>query len=499
MTQAAIDADRPVQAVGAVRVVSIVFWLGLVVGFGVRVAFSVSTAMRLDSDTSIVYLMSRHVAAGEFSSFFWGQSYGGTALQTVAGAVMAVVGPSVFVLSVVSALFWAGAAVILRAIAARSLGAVGGALAGLVFWFPGVEILSTSVADPGFYGPSLVFGLGSILVALHRMRSRPWWSWIVLGLLAGLSLWTSPLAIAFAAPAVLAAAIADRRVTRWLAGVAAAVVASSPWLIETIVSRLSSVKPLGGAGSFHPESAVTLFVSMFPAAFPLGAHPIAGVIYGAVLLGSIVLLVVAGVRGRDLPLLLMGAASVVLVVVLVVGTGVRLAPDSVRYSGFLMPAVAFAIAWLVTRLRGRTRLWVASAVALVMVAMTVVTVSRDQGFTPAEDGPFDPQVVEIAELLEERGVDAGYGAYWVAYSATAASDERVTLAALAPRRYAPYEHAAEGASPAVFVVFTGQASEAVLLDAPGVPEPEIVRIGGYSVLFFDEWFDPFELDGFGAF
>jgi hypothetical protein len=32
-----------------------------------------------------------------------------------------------------------------------------------------------------------------------------------------------------------------------------------------------------------------------------------------------------------------------------------------------------------------------------------------------------------------------------------------------------------------------------------VPEPEIVRIGGYSVLFFDEWFDPFELDGFGAF
>lgn len=481
------------------RIAAIVFWIGLAAGLAVRVSFAFSEALRFDSDMAVVYLMSRHVSEGEFSAFFWGQSYGGTTLQTVAGAVMAIVGPSVPVLSIVAALFWAGAAVILRAIVVRSLGAVGGAVAGLLAWFPGAEIVSTSVADPGFYGPSLVFGLGAILVALHRMRERPWWSWIVLGLLAGFSLWTSPLAVAFAAPAVLAAVIADRRIGRWLVGVAAVLVAAAPWIIETVVSRLSSVKPLGGAGSLHPESLVTLFTSMFPAAFPLGTNPVVGVLYGAVLLASIVLLVVVGVRRRDLPALLVGSASVLLVVVLVVGTGVRLAPDSVRYSGFLIPAVAFAIAYLVTRLAGRVRLAAAAVVVALAVAVTVVTVAREGGFTPRDGGPWDPLVVEVAELLEDRGVEAGYGAYWIAYTVTAASDERVTLAALAPRRFPAYEEAAEGQEPAVFVVYTGHASEAALLEAPGLPEPEIVQVGGYSVLFYDEWFDPFELEGFGAF
>ncbi len=495
MTQVVVDIDRPRRAG---RVASLVFWIGLVLGMAVRVGYALSPAMTLNSDISVVYLMSRHVAAGEFSAFYWGQSYGGTALQAVAGAVMAVAGPSVLVLAIVSALFWVGATVVLRAIVTRSIGTVGGVLAGLIFWFPGAEILSTSVLDPGFYGPSLLFGLGTILVAVDRVRRRSWWSWVLLGLLAGLSLWTSPLAIALAAPAVLAAMIADRRITRWLVAAAAGLVSSSPWLLETVASRFSSVKPLGGAGSFHPESVVTLFTSMFPAAFPFGQHLAVGVVYGVLLLGAIVLLVAIGIRRRDLPALLIGSATVALVIVLVAGTGVRLAPDSVRYSGFLMPTVAFAVAFLVTRLAVRARDIVAALVVLVAVAATFITVGADDGLGRADGPPFDRQLVQVGQLLEQRGVHEAYGAYWAAYAVTAATDERVTVAALAPRRFAPYEAAAAGQLPATFVVFTGQTSEAVLLKAPGLAKPEVEHVGGYSVLFFDEWFDPFELKGFGV-
>src|SRR4051812_4853996 len=82
---------------------TVAFGALLLAGLALRIFFTESTAYPFNSDEAVVYLMAKHVAHGEFPAFYWGQFYGGTLLQTVAGVVMIVVGPSLLVLAIVSA------------------------------------------------------------------------------------------------------------------------------------------------------------------------------------------------------------------------------------------------------------------------------------------------------------------------------------------------------------------------------------------------------------
>lgn len=477
---------------------TVAFVVLLLVGLALRVYVVFSPSYVLNSDAAVVYLMSRHVAHGEFPAFYWGQFYGGTLLQITAGLVMSVVGPSIAALAVVSALFWAGAAVVLRAIVKRSAGTVAGDLAGVLFWFPGAVILGTSVSDPGFYGPTLLLGLLTIWWALRRPELRPWWSWLVLGVFAGLSVWTSPVAIAFAAPAVVYTAYRDRRWRLWVIFAAAAMVAASAWIVGTVASHLSSIKPLGGA-SLHPESLASIFTAMFASAFPFGRTELGGFVIALATIAAIALLVVRGVRRRDPVLVLMGIATVLVLGVLVAGTGVRLAADSARYSGYLIPGIATIIAVYAVRVR-----WVPIVVGALAVLATIGIVGhQNQGFHLRSGPPFDSALVKVGDYLDKEGVHAAYGSYWAAYSLAAITDERITVASLSPRRYEGYEQdAAMAAAPEGIVVFAGALNDGVLQGDATLPTHSRTVIGGYAVYVFDSWFDPFTpqlVAGWGAF
>lgn len=465
------------------------FFLLLVVGIIARIVFVFSAGHHMDSDHAVVYLMARHVAEGEVSAFYWGQSYGGTLLQLTAGLAMLLFGKTIGVLAVTSVLFWAFAAVILRLIVQRSVGRASGDLAGVIFWFPGATIFSVSTADPGFYGPTLVVGLAMVWLVLRCSSKNSWRTWIALGVLLGLALWTSPMALALCLPAAVAALVKERNVRRWILAGSAAAIAASPWIVETAKNSLASVKPLGGAANIHLESFVSIFTDMLPAAFPLSNFGVVRLIVAVAFALALVALPGFGFARRNLGAVLVGLGSLLVLVVLVLGSGTRLAGDSVRYSSLLLPAFAFAVAWSLARY---SLLQWAAMVAVVLATLGLVAQKSDF-FALSTTARFDPGLTKVANSLESHDVTAAYGDYWMAYALSAVTEERVTVAALVPRRYPGYEAAAAGKSPMAVVVYAGHENDTLLRTRSGLPRYTRTVIAGYAVYQFDRWFDPYWL------
>jgi hypothetical protein len=70
-------------------------------------------------------------------------------------------------------------------------------------------------------------------------------------------------------------------------------------------------------------------------------------------------------------------------------------------------------------------------------------------------GPSAPDSQQVVHALEGLHVDHAYADYWIAYSYTFASDEKIVITSLGPDRYKPYtEEVARSEHPA-FIFFTG--------------------------------------------
>ena len=469
------------------RPTTIFFVASLVLGLGLRIWLSYSVAYTLDSDNAVVYLMSRHVAQGEFPPIYWGQQYGGTTLQIVAGLVMVVTGASMHVLAVVSALFFLAATVVLRQIAARALGVVWGDLAGILMWFPLAVPMLPSVKDPGFYGPTLLYGLLVLFLALSPTRgSRTIWGWVALGALSGLALWTSPASIALAAPGVVLALWSDRRWRRWLGGAAAGLVTASPWIIRTLLDHGKTVASRG----LHTQSFASLFTSLLPAAVPFGTDERVAFVVTLLSVAAVGGPVWFGIRRRDSPSLVIGTGTVMLITSLVLGSGVRLDPESVRYVALLLPEFAFAVALLLSRWH---RTWLMPVVAVAAIAATILSLGFHGGLQRASTTPFDPSLVPVAAYLQENKVEHAYGSYWVAYSLSAMTNEQITVAPTVIRRYAPYETEAAAQRPMAVVVYTDLPTDKMLQSTPGLPTATRRSFGGYTVFLYADWFDIYSL------
>src|SRR5688500_11240361 len=82
----------------------VLLWAGIaaVAGIAIRVWLLRLPTGVLDSDEAVVGLIARHALYDrEFSTFFWGQAYGGTIEPLLAVPGFAIFGPTVFALKAV--------------------------------------------------------------------------------------------------------------------------------------------------------------------------------------------------------------------------------------------------------------------------------------------------------------------------------------------------------------------------------------------------------------
>ncbi|MDF2442776.1 MAG: hypothetical protein JWR01_979 [Subtercola sp.] len=470
------------------RIAGITFWVLLAAGFVLRLLLVFTPAFYVDSDNAIVYLMAKHISEGDVTFFFWGQTYGGTLLQLVAGGAMTVFGAHIEVLSVVSILFFTGGVLVLRFIAAKAFNRLVGDVTAILYWFSGFYTLRISISEPGFYGPSLVLGLGATALALRQPARRPLLQWALVGLAAGLAFWQSPMGAALAIPGVLILLVRSRR--HWyriLVGIAAAIVGALPWLVM-FANSLNALAPK--SDGTHPglRSFATLFTSTMPSIFS-AQGTVVGYLTAALCLALFALLAVLTVLGRNLWVGALLAGTALSVIVVVVGAGTTLGPSDYRYTVFILPSLALAVAWLVARIRYRI---VAGITAMLLAA--VLTLVQVEGLFPnlafgTQSRYIVGDIRSLGEYLEDRNIDAVYADYWVAYSLTAATEERVTAAGLTNDRYPPYQDRALTADEITVVVLESNENDTRMQAATDLPPFSREVDAGYAIYTFPATFD----------
>lgn len=336
----------------------------------------ITYALPVSNDDAILLLMARHIVHGEFATTLWNQPYNG-ALDAYLLAPGLLLGSHHAVFRAYEALL-AMLLVLLSGLLARRVAGepvAGWAAAGLAaFGTPYMALMAATGPPPNFLMP-LVTGF-PLLAALRGLDpSQPrlrGWALVALGVVCGLAVWNSSLAIpAFAGMAVglALAGLRPRRSALWFPfGLAlgasplliARSVGASGSAVVTAASAVTATRPrwLWGSGVSDVLRAACGLLGFEPplvvdgperAVLPLGLM----LLLGAVLLAAVAL----GVRSRKaLPLLFWGGALAG-----AFALSRRTNGDEVRYLyGLTIPTLALAGA-------GLARAWCwrrAAAVAL---------------------------------------------------------------------------------------------------------------------------------------
>jgi hypothetical protein len=396
-------------------------------------------ALPVSNDDAIPLLMARHVLHGELSTILWNQPYNGT-LDTylLAPGLLLADAHAVFRLYEIACglLLVAAVAVLAWRCAGPSAAAVAAALAAV--GTPYMALMAATGPTPNFLIPLLVsLPVAAALCAIGEERAgatHSRWHAAALGLVSGLAIWDSALAIPalVGAAAGLLAAGARPRVRPSLAFGAGAVVGMSPLFVARAI----------GASSSSPVTALRprwLWAA--------GLHDLLRA--GAGLFGLQVPLVVDGPERAALPVLAAVALAVALLVLVLAGARDRRAwplagwaaalaagfamsrrtgGDEVRYLyGLTVPVLALAGAG-VARLGARRRaLAVAAGLAVVVPWLIGHRIVAERWRDPAQASVVwqVPSLAPALASLERGGVTSTYASLQLAGRLALESEERI--------------------------------------------------------------------------
>jgi Dolichyl-phosphate-mannose-protein mannosyltransferase len=426
---------------------------GIAAGVGLRIWLVILPTGTLDSDEAVVGLMARHIVhQHQFTTFYWGQNYGGSITAVVMAAGFAVFGSSTTTLKAVPVGMSAVSAVLVWRLGRRTIGEPGATIAALAFWVWPTNYVWLSTKERGFYWACMILGL-AFLLAVLRLVERPerWRDWIALGLLGGLGWWTSPQILYFAVPGLVWLAFRLRReVWRLAVAFPFAVIGSLPWLVWNARHHWAALVPTSHQfDDGYVGNIKVLFRHGLPVALGLNAaeHWIVPVVFPAIYIGIVVLGTLAVAVRRSKPWLLV--LAVVAFPLLwgafpvsgVIGEG--------RYVLFILPAVVLLLMYA-------ARSPVVQVILLVAAfGVSVDGVHRIRCCTE----PFAPDVAmprhtgPLIHALEAHHVTHFDGDYWIVYRVAFETDERIVGAPRTTQRWPPYDRevAADPDPPAVFV------------------------------------------------
>jgi hypothetical protein len=452
--------------------------LGLL-GLGWRVVLTVLGVPPTNSDEAIMGLAALHVAQGNgVPTYFYGQHYMGTIEAVLAAPLVAVLGPSVIALRVVTLLLYAAMLVsvfhLVRRVFSPGLAVFTVGLLAL----GGDRLVLNQLQAIGGYPESvpMVAGLLLLTYLLVTRRLTRWWAFAGWGLLFGLIVWNhwSPAPYLLGALVVLLAF----RVLTWRTAavtVGALLVGALPLLIDNVRAEAAdrSINVFLALNAAGPAAPLGVRIrhggfSGLPGALGLcEVDRCAGwaQVWAPVIVALLIVATVAairGLRGSDRPehakhavrLVLAGAALVSLATYLNSPAAGGDPMGTSRYLAMLVLSVPAAIwpVWEIARpasaivvaVRWTTRALIPAVALGTALAVTMAFATASLGrHIPRYQAVAARQSALIA-ALDGAGVNRIHTDYWTCYWITYTTGERIVCGVLSDdaskghNRYAPY-------------------------------------------------------------
>ncbi|MBN1202853.1 MAG: glycosyltransferase family 39 protein [Anaerolineae bacterium] len=446
------------------------------------------------ADEAVVGLMARHILQGERPTFFYGQAYMGSLDAWLVAGGFWLFGRSVLVIRLVQSIlyllvvasgYWAG-----WRLSGRWAVAL---VAGLVMAMPPVVVVLYTTATLGGYNELLL--LGNLILILGwdvtHEHARCWWRWALLGVCAGLGLWTHGLIGVYLLPVGLLGLrrFSRRLVPFYLLAALCFVIGFAPWWVfdlrhdhaalSTYFTHRQTGEFAGIGIPYAPpgERAVGLVFIGLPTVLGM-RFPWSGSFF-LLPVGAVVLVVFAAAIYRlardrndhnplkpDARALVLGVIGLFCVVFVASHFG---ADPTGRYFLPLLLPLGICLGALVETVCGaRRRLWQVGIVAAVIgyyVLGQVTAAYTSPGFTtqfdPVSHLDNDHDDALIA-FLSEHDLDRGYTNYWVAFRLAFLTGERMQYSAALPykknlsynaadNRYKPYVEATARADRVAYI------------------------------------------------
>jgi hypothetical protein len=176
------------------------FALIVALGVGVQLWAALQWRSNLDGDESIFGLIAYHMLAGRFSAYAYGQGYLGTLEPALAAGLMWLFGTGTFLVRLPSALLFGIFLALFGALVRQIWGLRVALISLLLLALPGRHMLHWTYRPITDFGPMAVCGVGTLLLAWQGLSGqRHYLRVAAIGLLAGLGIWSQPLAAIYLA------------------------------------------------------------------------------------------------------------------------------------------------------------------------------------------------------------------------------------------------------------------------------------------------------------
>jgi hypothetical protein len=470
----------------------------LVAAAALRLFLLAGPQTELEADESIVGLMARHILRGEWPLFYYMQPYMGSLEAYLVAGVFALVGSSTLALKLVPMIGALLFVALLFATGYRLGGLTAAVVAGLFGALPPAFLAIWSLKARGGYIEILVMGQLLILMAMDfgKRRQIGRGRGFLMGLIAGLGLWTNPLIAVYLIPIAiyLILVLRSRVLGGWLLGATAGLLlGSAPLIGYNLATGFATGNLMDGgdgsgleyapdylrrvlrlclpilAGLFQGSSSPRLFGDALEAS-PLNraviAQSVAVPFFALLLYGARRLPAVVRRRAGEHGELLLSLLMVVVPAIFVV-TRFREMISEPRYLLPLystVPLLGSALASV--KWPGARKIGLA-AFALVIAANLIGIGRLDPRLNLPDTviGSTAANRAELADFLLSRGMNRVYTDYWLAYPLAFESREQVVPSVMSGgfNRYIPYAYQVKVALNPAFVFIKGSKEESVTL------------------------------------
>jgi 4-amino-4-deoxy-L-arabinose transferase-like glycosyltransferase len=391
-----------------------------------------------NADEAVVGLMVRHLTHGEFTTFYWGQAYGGPQEALLATPLFLIFGSSWLALRVIPIALNAVAALIVWRVGRRTLGEPAGAVAGALFWIWPPFNYYQLVHELGFYASDVVY-VGLLLLLALRIVERPDRIRVGLfGLVLGLGFWQTAQIVPIVAGVVAWTVWQRPRALRhaWLAA-ALAVLGALPWIVWNARHSWHSLDqpPYGD----YLRSLRLLASPILPMMVGLRAPFSAELLLPKALtyllyVGLIALFLYGAVRAGRRPVSILYVVAAIFPWIYAISPKTILALGRPRYIEVLTPILALLLAQLARRwTRAVAVLAIACAVSIVTVYRmdawfrgTPRTTTNAEGLGPRHAVQWVPRDLHgLISGLQALHLEHVYADYWLAYRLDFDSHERI--------------------------------------------------------------------------